>query len=216
MELVPTLKYFQINENQIRVLLKLGIVWILLLLMGVLLVSVVLKTMFCSLSLRVRLQKINGLSRTFTITGPAMGEENACILTCHKVVNGSETVIFKARYSGVIQGLLLRVYNPATLELERDWNQMLVTIRWDGEEKPQIDRIPLGLFIGSAQGVLNPMDAVISGHQKISMYCILQKKSTKRRFSSRATSPTQCRFGNLRKFLRVWHPRFARASLAFQ
>ena len=110
-----------------------------------------------------RLQEINGLSRTATITGPAMGEENACILTCHKVVNGSETVIFKARYSGVIQGLLLRVYNPATLELERDWNQMLVTIRWDGEEKPQIDRIPLGLFIGSAQGFLNPMDAVISG-----------------------------------------------------
>ena len=163
MKLLPTLKYFQINENQIRVLLKLGIVWILLLLMDVLLVSVVLKTMFCSLSLRVRLQEINGLSRTATITGPAMGEENACILTCHKVVNGSETVIFKARYSGVIQGLLLRVYNPATLELERDWNQMLVTIRWDGEEKPQIDRIPLGLFIGSAQGFLNPMDAVISG-----------------------------------------------------
>eukprot|EP00668_Euglena_longa_P034660 GGOE01044491.1.p1 GENE.GGOE01044491.1~~GGOE01044491.1.p1 ORF type:complete len:770 (+),score=194.99 GGOE01044491.1:124-2433(+) len=96
---------------------------------------------------------------------------------------GSSVVIFSSTGAGVITQLLLCVSQPhlperGSLRPLGDWNHVRLTLRFDGAEEPQVDRVPLGYLLGAnlrhwlhkAQGYLvgvAPMEFTVQPRRRL-------------------------------------------------
>ncbi len=104
-----------------------------------------------------------GLLSRPEIYGPESGER--CILQCIEVCQTCRRMVFHSDQPGVITAMKVRVYETATSTLLEDWNQILITMRWDNSLTPQIDRVPLGALFGVA-GSLNDFKGAAMGHRR--------------------------------------------------
>ena len=94
--------------------------------------------------------------------------DTKCLLKCVDLCTGCSKTIFSAQNPGVIYAMHFRVFKKDSQKVSQDWTNILISMIWDKSAVPQVEKVPLGSFMG-ATASLNIVKGAAAG--KFINYC---------------------------------------------